>query len=59
VLAQQVGGANAGNMVCVTNVVTVAAVVGLLGREGEVIRVTAVPMIVYTAIIAGLGMLLA
>jgi lactate permease len=59
VLAQQVGGANAGNMVCVTNVVTVAAVVGLLGREGEVIRVTAIPMAVYTVIFAGLGMLLA
>ena len=59
VLAQQVGGANAGNMVCVTNVVTVAAVVGLLGREGEVIRVTVIPMVVYTAIFAALGMWLA
>jgi lactate permease len=59
VLAQQVGGANAGNMVCVTNVVTVAAVVGLLGREGEVIRVTAIPMVVYTVVFAALGMWLA
>jgi lactate permease len=59
VLAQQVGGANAGNMVCVTNVVTVAAVVGLLGREGEVIRVTVLPMAVYTIIFALAGMALA
>jgi lactate permease len=59
VLAQQVGGANAGNMVCVTNVVTVAAVVGLLGREGEVIRRTALPMLAYSTIFAIAGFLLA
>ncbi|HEX6887991.1 MAG TPA: L-lactate permease [Candidatus Nanopelagicales bacterium] len=59
VLAQQVGGANAGNMVCVANVVTVAAVVGLLGREGEVIRRTAIPMLVYCVIFAAAGFLLA
>jgi lactate permease len=59
VLAQQVGGANAGNMVCVTNVVTVAAVGGLLGAEGSIIRVTVIPMAVYTAIFAGIGMFLA
>ncbi len=59
VLAQQVGGANAGNMVCVTNVVTVAAVGGLLGAEGSIIRVTVIPMAVYTSIFAVIGMLLA
>ncbi len=58
VLAQQVGGANAGNVVCVMNVVTVAAVGGLLGREGAVIRITVIPMMVYVAIFAGIGMLL-
>ena len=59
VLAQQVGGANAGNMVCVTNVVTVAAVGGLLGSEGSIIRVTVIPMAVYTVLFAGIGMVLA
>jgi lactate permease len=59
VLAQQVGGANAGNMVCVANVVTVAAVVGLLGREGEVIRRTAIPMLAYSVIFAVMGSVLA
>jgi lactate permease len=59
VLAEQVGGANAGNMVCVTNVVTVAAVGGLLGAEGSIIRVTVIPMAVYTTIFAGIGMFLA
>jgi lactate permease len=58
VLAQQVGGANAGNMVCVVNVVSVAAVGGLLGREGEIIRTTAVPMVIYTALFAVMGMML-
>ncbi len=59
VLAEQVGGANAGNMVCVTNVVTVAAVGGMLGAEGAIIRVTVIPMAVYTAIFAAIGMFLA
>lgn len=59
VLAQQVGGANAGNMVCVANIVTVAAVVGLLGREGEVIRRTVWPMLAYSMIFAIAGLLLA
>lgn len=59
VLAQQVGGANAGNMVCVSNVVAVAAVCGLLGREGPVIRVTVIPMMVYTVLFAVIGYALA
>ena len=59
VLAQQVGGANAGNMVCVTNVVTVAAVGGLLGAEGAIIRVTVIPMAAYSAVFIAAGMFLA
>jgi lactate permease len=59
VLAQQIGGANAGNMVCVANIVAVAAVVGVLGREGEVIKVTVVPMAVYAVLFAVIGMALA
>lgn len=47
VLAQQVGGANAGNMVCVANVVAVAGVTGQLGKEGQIISRTVLPMIVY------------
>jgi lactate permease len=59
VLAQQVGGANAGNMVCVANIVTVAAVVGLLGKEGEVIRRTVWPMLAYSIVFAVAGFMLA
>lgn len=58
VLAQQVGGANAGNMICVANVVPVAAICGLLGREGDVIRVTVIPAVVYTTLFAVMGWML-
>ncbi|MGP9802572.1 L-lactate permease [Rheinheimera sp. NSM] len=47
VLALQMLGANAGNMICVVNVVAAASVVGLNGREGEIIRYTLVPMLYY------------
>jgi len=52
VALQAVGGA-AGNMICVHNVVAASAVVGLLGREGAVIRMTLMPF-VYYALIPGL-----
>lgn len=58
VLAQQVGGANAGNMVCVSNVVAVAGVTGLLGNEGKVIGYTSLPMAVYVGGFAVGGVLL-
>jgi lactate permease len=47
VLALQMLGANAGNMICVVNVVAAASVVNLAGREGEIIRYTLVPMLLY------------
>ncbi|GAA3965447.1 L-lactate permease [Allohahella marinimesophila] len=53
ILALQTLGANAGNMICVMNVVAAAAVVNLAGREGDVIRLTLGPMLFY-AIGAGL-----
>jgi lactate permease len=46
VAAQAVGGA-AGNMIAVHNVVAAAATVGLLGREGDIIRKTILPALVY------------
>lgn len=47
IVALQVIGAAAGNMICVSNVVAVAAVVNLLGKEGQIIRMTLVPSLVY------------
>ncbi|MEG0201501.1 MAG: L-lactate permease, partial [Comamonas sp.] len=52
VALQAVGGA-AGNMICVHNVVAAGAVVGMMNREGEVIRKTLLPM-AYYCIQAGL-----
>ncbi|MFE8699219.1 L-lactate permease [Cytobacillus sp. FJAT-54145] len=47
ILSSQVLGANAGNMVCVLNVVAAASVVGLVGKEGTIIRFTLGPMLFY------------
>jgi len=59
VVAEQAVGGAAGNMICVHNVVAAAAVVGLIGKEGSLIRITIIPMIYY-AILAGiLGMMVA
>lgn len=53
IVAQQAVGGAAGNMICVHNVVAAAAVVGLVGKEGDLIRITIRPMIYYV-IAAGL-----
>lgn len=47
VLAAQMLGANAGNMISVLNVVAAGAVVGLLRQEGAIIRYTLLPMLAY------------
>jgi lactate permease len=54
VALQAVGGA-AGNMICVHNVVAASAVVGLLGREGSVIRITSLPFLYYAVFAGALG----
>ncbi len=51
VALQAVGGA-AGNTICVHNVVTASAVVGLVGKEGLVIRKT-LPVFTYYALLLG------
>ncbi len=58
VLGLQALGANAGNMICVLNVVAAASVVGMSGKEGTIIRFTFLPMLYYTlwAGIIGLGL---
>ncbi len=53
---QAVGGA-AGNMICVHNVVAASATVGLLGKEGSVIRKTLIPMAWYVIFAGGLGLI--
>lgn len=53
ILALQMLGANAGNMICVMNVVAAASMVKLAGKEGQIIRLTLLPMSFYL-ITAGL-----
>jgi lactate permease len=55
VATQAVGGA-AGNMITVHNIVAASATVGLLGREGDLIRKTILPTIYYCLMAGGLSL---
>ena len=54
VALQAVGGA-AGNIICIHNIVAASAVVGLVGREGAVIRKTFWPFVYYAGVSGCLG----
>jgi len=57
VIAAQVVGGAMGNMVCIHNIVAVCAVVGLSGREGQILKRTFWPFLLYgvvVGIVAGL-----
>jgi len=54
VALQAVGGA-AGNIICVHNVVAASAVVGLVGKEGAVIRKTLLPFAYYALLPGAIG----
>lgn len=56
VAAQAVGGA-AGNMITVHNVVAASAVVGLVGREGDLIRQVLIPLAYYLLMAGALAYL--
>ena len=51
VAAQGVGGA-AGNMICIHNIVAVCAVLGMIGKEGIILRRTIWPFLLY-CLVAG------
>ncbi|MFC1892635.1 L-lactate permease [Chloroflexota bacterium] len=53
VLALQAVGGAAGNMICIHNVVAVLTTVGLLGREGSVVRKN-LPVALLYALVAGI-----
>ncbi|WP_022950985.1 L-lactate permease [Leucothrix mucor] len=57
-VAGQAVGAAAGNMIAIHNVVAASATVGLLGREGQTLRLTIIPTIYYI-VAAGLILLFA
>ena len=56
VAAQSVGAA-AGNMIAIHNVVAASAAVGLLGKEGIIMRITILPTLYYF-ILSGLIVLI-
>ncbi|MFC4874205.1 L-lactate permease [Negadavirga shengliensis] len=58
ILALQAVGAAAGNMIAIHNVVAASATVGLLGREGSVLRRTIFPTIYYLLFTGLIGLLL-
>ncbi len=50
ILAMQCVGAAVGNMVCINNAVAASATIGVTGREGKLIKINAIPMVIYTLI---------
>lgn len=46
-VAFQSVGAAAGNMIAIHNIVAASATVGILGREGQTIRITIIPLLYY------------
>ncbi|MBU1002330.1 MAG: L-lactate permease [Proteobacteria bacterium] len=51
VAAQAVGG-GMGNMICIHNIVAVCAVVGLSGMEGQILKKTVWPFLLYGTVVA-------
>jgi lactate permease len=57
VVAAQAIGAAAGNMVAIHNVVAASATVGLLGREGSILRKTIWPTLYYVLFTGAIAMI--
>ena len=51
IVAMQCIGGAIGNMTCVNNTVAVCATVGTSGKEGKIIRLCAIPMVVYAIVV--------
>ena len=50
IISMQCVGAAVGNMVCINNAVAASATIGTTGREGKLIKINAIPMVIYTLI---------
>ena len=57
-VALQAVGAAAGNMIAIHNVVAASATVGMLGKEGYVLRNTILPTVFYVALTGIIGMIM-
>ncbi|SHN66134.1 L-lactate permease [Desulfovibrio litoralis] len=51
ILAAQAAGGAMGNMICIHNIVAVCAVVGLGGREGDILKKTFWPFLLYGTVV--------
>ncbi len=51
-------GAAAGNMIAIHNVVAASATVGLLGKEGSVLRKTILPTLYYVLLAGVIGLIM-
>jgi lactate permease len=58
VVSLQAVGAAAGNMIAIHNVVAASATVGLLGREGAILRKTAIPTFYYIVATGVIGLVI-
>ncbi len=50
IISMQCVGAAVGNMVCINNAVAASATIGTTGREGKLIKINVIPMVIYTLI---------
>lgn len=48
IVSMQCVGAAIGNMVCINNSVAASATIGTTGREGKLIKLNAIPMVIYS-----------
>ena len=48
IVAMQCVGGAVGNMVCINNAVAASATIGTSGREGKLIKMNAIPMVIYS-----------
>lgn len=48
VMAMQCVGSAVGNMVCINNAVAASATIGVAGKEGKLIKLNIIPMLIYT-----------
>lgn len=55
VLALQVIGAAIGNMICIHNIVAAGGAVGLNGKEGDILRKTIIPALIYVTLLIIVG----
>lgn len=57
IVSLQAVGAAAGNMIAIHNVVAASATVGILGKEGVILRKTIIPTLYYVVVVGMMGLL--